>query len=1049
MLSLVRFAVARPITTLMGCLMVVLLGTVALTRLPIDLLPDITYPTVTVTTLYEGAGPAEIETLITRPLEQTLGSVHGLERLMSSSYEGISNVRVQLRWGTNIDEAMGDARAKVEMARRYFPQGVQPPYVQRYDVSDSPIIFVGLTGDLDPVHLTRLAEQTILPRLESVDGVARVRVRGGLRREIQVNLDRTKIEALNLSVAEVVDVLRRENVNQPAGSFSEGDRHLLIRPRGEFRSLAEIGDTMVREHDGANVRIRDIANIVDGTEEQTEVTRVNSKPGLLLSVFRQAGFNAVDVSDNLRRRIDEINASLTDAELAVRIDRSEFIRQSVGSVKEAAISGMVLTVLILVLFLQNVRSTLVVLVSMPLSILATFVMIYLKGYTLNMISFGGLALGIGMLVDNSIVVLESIFCKRDEGLEPKLAAIEGTREVATAILASTLTTTIVFVPLIFIEGLTGVMLHQMAWVVSFSLFCSLIASLTVTPTLAAYWLGRSYNPIAAGNQTERDRNVPIWRRALTRLATVGQAANHGLQAGYQRLLGGCLRHAAPVGVVLTTAFALTIGLVPRIGSEFFPKTDEGDMTVMGRMAPGIHLDRLDADTRAVERVVNDSLPERATTSTIVGGTAEESFNWNRSYVRVALVPRSRRSRGVEEVRKDLESKIGKIPGMEVRVVARTEAMLAQMLGAGGSDIVVEVRGHQLETAEQIADNVENAMHRVPGLVNIEVVKQDRRPELAAIIDRAKAGLLGVSVREVTQTLETTIRGTEATVYREGGDEFKIRVRLAESDRNRMSDVEMVGVSTPGGRILPVKNLVSFRHDQGPVSIERLDRQRVLFVAANVEDRDLQSAVGDLKRELNTMKLPENFSIDIAGAWKERQRSFDSLQIGFVIAVLLMYMVMASQYESLLDPLLILVTLPLAAIGVILMLLFTGTTFNVQSYIGCVMLSGIVVNNAIMMVDYFQQLRRAEPDADVDTLIVRSGGRRLRPVLMTKLTAALGMLPMAFGWGEGGEFQAPLARALIGGLTTGTLITLLAVPLLLHVCYSKKRSSAGVMKVPVV
>jgi hydrophobic/amphiphilic exporter-1 (mainly G- bacteria), HAE1 family len=380
--------------------------------------------------------------------------------------------------------------------------------------------------------------------------------------------------------------------------------------------------------------------------------------------------------------------------------------------------------------------------------------------------------------------------------------------------------------------------------------------------------------------------------------------------------------------------------------------------------------------------------------------------------------------------------------MEVKVLARTEAMLAQMLGAGGSDVVVHIRGHQLETSEKIADRVEQIMKRIPGLVNIEVGKQDRRPELAAVIDRAKAGLLGVSVQDVTQTFATTIRGTEATVFREGGDEYKVVVRLAESDRERMPDIEMVGVTTPGGRILPVKNLVSFSHDEGPVSIERMDRQRVLSVSANVEDRDLQSVVADLQRDLNELKLPEDFSIDIGGAWKERQRSFDALQVGFVIAVLLMYMVMASQYESLLDPLLILVTLPLAAIGVILMLWLTGTTFNVQSYIGCVMLSGIVVNNAIMMVDYFQQLRRAEPQADVDALIVRSGGRRLRPVLMTKLTAALGMMPMALGWGEGGEFQAPLARALIGGLTTGTLITLLAVPLLLHVCYGGRRKTAS-------
>jgi HAE1 family hydrophobic/amphiphilic exporter-1 len=523
-----------------------------------------------------------------------------------------------------------------------------------------------------------------------------------------------------------------------------------------------------------------------------------------------------------------------------------------------------------------------------------------------------------------------------------------------------------------------------------------------------------------------------------RLAAAGRAGNRALQVGYERLLGWSLRHVHVLGVALVAAFACTLGLAPRIGSEFFPKTDEGDVMVMGRMTPGIQLPRLDGATRQLESRIAGGLPERQTVSTFVGGSAEDSVDWNRVYMRVALVPRSQRRRGVDEVRKDLEAAIGDVPGMELKVAARTETMIAQMLGSGGSDLRVEIRGHDLATSERLADDVAQIMKRTPGVINVDVVKQDRRPELAAVIDRSKAGLLGVSARDVTQTFETTIRGSEATVYREGGDEFNVRVRLAQSDRARMADVEMVGVPTPSGRIVPVKNLVSFEHDQGPVWIERLDRQRVVVVAGDVEERDLKSVVTDLKQSFSALKLPADFTINIGGAWEERQRSFDTLQVGFVIAVLLMYMVMASQYESLLDPLLILVTLPLGAIGVILMLFFTGTTFNVQSYIGCVMLAGIVVNNAIMMVDYFQQLRRSDPSADVDLLLVKSGSRRLRPVLMTKLTAVLGMLPLAFGWGEGGELQAPLARALIGGLASGTLITLLAVPLLLHVCYAKRR-----------
>jgi len=487
-MSLTRQAVRRPVTTLMFSLIVVLLGWMSLSRLSIDLMPEITWPTISVTTLYEGAGPAVVEERITRPLEQTLQSLHGVEQVYSSSIEGSSHVRVRFRWGANLDTAISDMRAKIEKMRKSLPDGVEAPYISRYDTSDSPILYLALSADLDPIPMTRLAEKDIAPRLENVDGVARVRVRGGARREIQIKLNRIKLEALNMTVGQVVDVIRKENVSQPAGNFEQGNLKLLIRSRGDYHSLEQIAGTIIRESEGAVVRVGDVAEVIDGEEERMERTRVNGKPGLMLYVYMQAGANSVAVSDRVRTRVEEVNHSLPNAQLGIRIDRSQFIRQSISNVRTSALYGMGLAVVVLIVFLRSFRSTLIIGVSMPLSVLATFGLIYFKGFTLNMISFGGLALGIGLLVDNSIVVLESIFRKLEDGLDSKQAAVEGTHEVASAILASTLTTLVVFIPLLFFSGMTGLMLKQLAWVVSFSLVCSLLASLTLTPVLAAYWI---------------------------------------------------------------------------------------------------------------------------------------------------------------------------------------------------------------------------------------------------------------------------------------------------------------------------------------------------------------------------------------------------------------------------------------------------------------------------------------------------------------------------------------------------------------------------------
>jgi HAE1 family hydrophobic/amphiphilic exporter-1 len=1004
----------------MACLIVVLLGVVALRGLAVDLMPDVSYPTLSVITLYQGAGPVEMETLVTRPLEQVLSGVNRVERLSSTSAEGSSTVRVRMQWGTDLDAAISDMRQAIAKIRQQLPEGIDEPYIRQYDVADRPIIYMGLISDLDPLSLTRLAEKQITPRLERIEGVARVSLRGAVRREIQVDVNRDALEARNLSVSDVVDALRRGNRVQRAGDLQEGHFNLLVRSQGEYGSLRQIADTVVRQQAGAAIRVRDVARVVDGEERRTELTRTDGRPGMMVYIFKQSGANTISVSDAVHAAVADLNQQLTDAELTIRIDKSDFIRQAIANVRGSALSGMVLAVLVLLFFLRSFRSTLVIAVSMPLSLLATFVLIYFKGFTLNLVSFGGLALGIGLLVDNSIVVLESIFRYRSEGWDAKSAAIEGTREVAMAITASTITTLIVFLPLLFIEGITGILLHQLAWVVSMSLISSLLFSLTLTPVLTTFWRDAPQAVHRGGLPTRIVGRFHAFNGSLVRLA----------EAAYEFVLRGSLRRAGVVGTLLLLAFAATMGLTPMIGSEFIPKTDEGDLRVDAEMAAGVQLATLDQQSRQVEATIQSHVPEAIVTSTFVGDDARDGDQWHHSRFRVRLPPRSQRKRGMEEIRSDLEARIRPIAGMKVRVRASNETMVFRMLSGNGDggDVEVEIRGYDPATAEALAVAVGEQMTATPGLANVHVGKEDRRPVLSAEIDRAKAAMLGISVGDITQAVETTIRGTEATVFRDEGDEFNVVVRLGQQDRSRQTDVGHVTVGTPAGRLVPLRSLVRFQRSKDAVAIHRLDQQRTVTVTADVSDRDLGSVVRELRGRLDALPLPAGFSLNIAGDWEEQQQSFDALRMGFLLAVLLMYMVMAAQFESLRDPLIILVTIPLAAIGVVLMLVMTGTTLNVESFIGLVMLAGIVVNNAIVLVDYVNQLRITQPDLALDEVIVMAAVRRFRPIMMTTITTVLAMIPLALGWGEAGELQAPLARVVIGGLLSGTLITLLAIPL---------------------
>lgn len=1014
----------------MACLIVALLGWMSLTSLRVDLMPDMTWPIVTVNTLYPGAGPEEVETLITRPMEQAVGSVQGVERLNSASMEGSSSVRVQFAWGTNLDPAIGDIRARLERLRQNLPPGVEPPYIRRYDSSDQPIIYLGLQTDLPPIRATQLAENSIAPRLEQCEGVARIRVRGGTRREIQVNLDRQKIESLDMTVTEVLDALGRDNINQPAGDLDEGHVRMIVRSRGEFAHLDQIADTVIRQQEGAVVRVRDVGEVLDGEEERTEATRVNGRPGLLIYVYQQSGANTVEVSDAIRERIGDINESIPDASLTIRMDKSDYIRQAISNVRDSATYGAGLAIVVLIIFLRSFRSTLVIAATMPLSVLATFVLIYFNGFSLNMVSFGGLALGIGLLVDNSIVVLESIFRKREDGQDRFEAALEGTQEVASAIVASTLTTLVVFLPLLFIEGQTGIMLKELAYVVSFSLVCSLFASLTLTPMLATILM----------RDTQHHRFQ--WVFSLANLFHgINRSVLNLAERVYSGLLNFSLKFPLVVTFLLLLSFCGAVGLSPRVGTEFLPKTDEGRIFVNTEMTAGIQLEHLMEKAIHVEGIVREAVPEALTTASFIGDDADDADDWNEAWFSLHLAPRDKRTRTVEEIRKDLEQQIGKVPGMSIKVRIRNDLYGRRSFSSEGESLWVEIRGHDQATAQQLSDRVVQAMKRVSGVINVEANQADRQPEVSVQIDRARASALGISVSDITQTLETAIQGTRTTVFREAGNEYNVVIQLRESDRSRLEDIERVGVAAPGGQVIPLKNLIRLAPGQSAVAIYRLDRQRVQWVSGNVEDRDLGHVVRDLQRELRRIPPVEGFVLNISGDWEDQQESFNALTMGFILSVVLMYMVMASQFESLGAPLLILLTLPLAAIGVVTVLLTTETTLNVQSFIGLVMLAGIVVNNAIVLIDYMNQLRHREPERPAVDIVKQAALRRFRPILMTTLTTVLAMTPIALGLGDGGELQAPMARVVIGGLSSATLITLLAIPLAWKAAVGRTRGSS--------
>ncbi|OPL16258.1 MAG: acriflavin resistance protein [delta proteobacterium MLS_D] len=1018
-----RFTVRRPVFTIMATLIAVSIGVVSLSRLPIDLMPEVTYPTLSIIATYENASPEEMEELITRPVEQAVAAVAGVEQINSYSSEGTSNVRVSFTWDTDIDVAANDIRDRLDRIIHILPEDVTRPQVRKFDISAMPILMLGVSSPMDPLELRNLIDERMSYRIERVPGVAAVDIWGGLEREIQVNLDLDKVRALGLSLDGIRQSIKDANITVPAGDIERGRFDVTLRTPGQFTSLEELASTVMAVRDGAPITLDQVAEVLDTHRRVTSLIRINDQPGVRLAVRKQPDANTVAVARAVYREIENLKRDFPQVTIFTVRDASQYIQLAINNVGRSILLGGSLSILVLLFFLRSFSSTLVAATAIPVSVIATFGLIYFGGFTLNLMTLGGLALGVGMMVDSSIVVLENISRIRErERITLKDAAVRGTGEVAAAVTAGTLTTLAIFLPMLFARELAGILFRQLAWVVGFALLASLVASLTLTPTLAARWVRPPSEKRGPGNGI------------MARLAALSGELFDAMDRRYRRILEIAMGSRGPVIFGFFALFLLSLALLSAVGSEFMPTADEGEVRVSIEMEAGTRLALLDETVRQVENIVLPAVPESTAVSVTVGGTSYRSGEAMGADIRLSLAPMTERSRSSEQIADELRRLLKDIPGARIRTRASGGLFVLRLASAGDDErLSIDVRGFDLDLLDRVAREVRDAVKDVEGITDLLLSREGSVPLELLRINRIRAADLGLSVSRIARTIETAIAGSTAGEFRDGSSEYRIFVRLKDAEQLDFDDILNVGVMNDRNEFISLRNVVDAERAEGPQTIERLDQQRVSRVQANISGRDLGSVVADVRQRLASIPTPREIDITFGADYEEQQRAFGELAWGLVLAVILVYMVMACLYESLRDPVIVMFSVPMALIGVVIMLLATGTTLNAQSYIGGIMLVGIVVNNAILIVDQAGRIRR-DQRIDASRAAIEAGTRRLRPILMTSFTTMLALTPLALGIGEGSEQQAPMARVVIGGLMSSAFITLILIPLIYSVFY---------------
>lgn len=1009
-------SVKRPIATTMFYLVVITVGLVGLRYLPVDLLPNIEFTRLSVNTNYPNVGPEEIETIITDRVENAVASVPNIERVTSRSSDGNSRVSLEFARGVDLSEASNDVRDAMNRVVSSLPPEVDPPRLWKFDPNSFPIVVIAAQSTRPMEELTRIIERDIAQRFERIPGVGSIDVWGGIYREIRVDLDRDRLKASGLTAQDVQQAISQENSTLPGGNVKQGLNDLYVRTRGEYTSVDQIARTVITVANGKPVRVQDVADVTDGYEDVSRLVELQDIPMIRFFVQKQSGANTVDIAEEVRAEVERVNLERSDLMLTVVSDQSTFIQQSMDNVQSSAIWGGILALLILYVFLRNGSTTFVISLSIPISVIATFGLLYFSGMTLNQMTFGGLALGIGMIVDNAIVVLENIVRIREEKRESLVnSAVIGTKQVTGAIVASTLTTSVIFLPLAFAQTTSGALFQSLAVVVVFSLMCSLLVALSLVPMLASRFLSVKKSETDENGETKTPAKKSRIRAFFERL-----------ENNYSQLLKRSISHRPAIFAITTIIVAVAVYFWTWIPVELAPQSDADEISVDMEMAEGMNIavvrQYLDELAVAVKKVLPMDQVEAFTTE-VRNGNAE---------VEVTLIDAEKRTVSSTALADEIRDAVdGLIPGAEIRVRAQSGLWILRRLFSSSDDaeaVQIELRGYDMDIANAFAQQVQERVTEVPGVRDVRISRREGQPEENLIFDREKISDLGLTVRQVAQAVQANVGGTLAGQFRVKGDEFPIRVRLRPEDRLTTLDLDDIGVRTPAGEIVPVSEITMQEKGRTPTTISRINGQRVTYVTANLEDGvALGEAVEQIRADLSQLPLPDGFSIIFSGEYEEQLKAQQDFKLAIIMALILIYMVMAGQFERFLDPLIVMCSVPLAIVGVVPMILLTGDTLNMQSIMGLVMLIGIVVNNAIVLVDYINLLRRERNMNLVDS-IVEAGRLRLRPILMTALTTILGLVPMALGFGVGAEIQASLARVVIGGLLASTLITLLLIPL---------------------
>jgi len=1037
-MGLPDFGVKKPVTNLMIFSSIIVMAAYSLTRIGIDSMPKIEPPIITVIAAYPGASPEDVEAKVTETLENQLATTPGLEKITSRSSEGAAILSLKFIWGTNLDAATNDVRDRIDLAKRFLPDipdEMDNLFIYKFNTANIPILFMGFTAQQSYPELYELIDKRVGDALRQLPGVGTVQLFGGWERQINIWIDRQRLEGFGFSILDIQDALKNENIAQPLGKLKSGLTDYLIRLPGEFASPEEINLVILGKRDGKYVYLKDVAKVEDSFKEVTLNVRINKNRGLMLMIQKQSDTNTVQVAERVKSRLKELERVIPkDIKMYTIFDTSKDIIDSLDTLKSAVWLGIILVVLVVWFFLRQFLPSLIIALTIPFSLLIAFIYLFLSGRTINTISLSSLAIACGMVVDNAIVVVDNVYRKLDRGNRPMEAAIFGTREMYLAIAASTFTTVVVFLPMLFLPGVIGIFFGEMAVIITVTLLGSLFTAATFTPMLCSHWMTTAY-----------DSHKKFKLFAL--FYDLSERMFKSWENFYSRALGWCLRHKTIVITGFTLAFICTLFLTRFVGNEFAPEEDTGDMRLTISLTLGTRLEETDKVAGRIEDIIKNDVPEAKFYYARCGevpGQGRGMGQASGSHVITAgakLISKTQRKRSSQDVAQALRNKIKQIPGV-LKIDISTGNPIGRMItGMGGKAIQLEIIGHSFEDTDLVANKIKNIMEKIPGAVDVTISREFRRPELKIEIDREKAASLGLNMNIIANSLKTYVEGSTATKYREKGDTYDIYVRLQEESRNKIEDIENLPIfSALYQKQIRLSNIAKIYEGAGPVEIERQNRERVVRVECNTYKRSSGKVIEDIKKEIANITIPSDIMLNFGGEAEEQKKAFRDLTLLLILGITLVYMIMAAQFESLLDPFIIMFSIPFTFIGVILGFLFTGTTLSIISYLGIIMLMGIVVNNAIVLISYIIILR-ARGHSMYDA-VTNAGKDRLRPVLMTTITTLVGLLPLAISTGEGSETWRPLGITMFGGLLVSTLITMLYVPTLYAVFHRKAAITKG-------